>query len=250
MTEGCKFDKEKQNQIVSFSGGKDSTAMLLMMLEKNEPIHSIVFCDTGWEFPEMLDHIDKVEKYIGMEIVRVKPKVDFNYLMLDRKITRGKHAGLKGYGWPSVMRRWCTREKISAIYRYDKTIPNPVACIGMAYDERSRLYSKSSQKYSIRYPLVDYRVTEQEALEYSYSKGFNWKGLYYKFRRVSCFCCPLQRIGELRKLRRYYPALWAIMLKWDNKIPAHNTTAFKDGVTVHDLENRFEYEDRQEVLNF
>ena len=33
--------------IVSFSGGKDSTAMLLMMLEKNMPIDEIIFCDTG-----------------------------------------------------------------------------------------------------------------------------------------------------------------------------------------------------------
>jgi len=239
------YDK---NQIVSFSGGKDSTAMLLMMLERDEPIHSVVFCDTGWEFPEMLEHIDKVEDYVGMKFVRVKPKVGFDYLMLEREIKSGKHAGLKGYGWPSVMRRWCTREKVSTINRFCKTVSNPLSCIGMAYDEHSRLYSKFSQKYSIRYPLVDYHVTEQEALEYCYEKGFYWNGLYSKFRRVSCFCCPLQRLGELRKLRRYCPDLWAKMLEWDNKMPAHNTTAFKDGVTVHDLEKRFEYEDRQEVL--
>ena len=51
--------------IVSFSGGKDSTAMLLMMLEKNMPIDEIIFCDTGKEFPQMYEHIEKVQKYIG-----------------------------------------------------------------------------------------------------------------------------------------------------------------------------------------
>ena len=51
--------------VISFSGGKDSTAMLLMMLEKNMPIDEIIFCDTGKEFPQMYDHIDKVQKYIG-----------------------------------------------------------------------------------------------------------------------------------------------------------------------------------------
>lgn len=51
--------------IVSFSGGKDSTAMLLMMLEKNMPIDEIIFCDTGKEFPQMYDYIDKVQKYMG-----------------------------------------------------------------------------------------------------------------------------------------------------------------------------------------
>lgn len=46
------------SNIVSLSGGKDSTAMLLMMLERGEDIHSVVFFDTGWEFPEMHEHID------------------------------------------------------------------------------------------------------------------------------------------------------------------------------------------------
>ena len=51
--------------IISFSGGKDSTAMLLMMLEQNMPIDEIIFCDTGKEFPQMYEHIEKVQKYIG-----------------------------------------------------------------------------------------------------------------------------------------------------------------------------------------
>ena len=45
--------------IVSFSGGKDSTAMLLKMIEKGMPIDEIIFCDTTAEFPEMYDHIKK-----------------------------------------------------------------------------------------------------------------------------------------------------------------------------------------------
>ena len=32
--------------IVSFSGGKDSTAMLLRMLEENMQVDEIIFCDT------------------------------------------------------------------------------------------------------------------------------------------------------------------------------------------------------------
>ena len=60
----CGRDKELEH-IVSFSGGKDSTAMLLMMMEKNLPIDEIIFCDTGKEFPQMYEHIEKVQKYIG-----------------------------------------------------------------------------------------------------------------------------------------------------------------------------------------
>ena len=48
--------------IVSFSGGKDSTAMLLMMIEKKMQIDEIIFCDTTVEFPQMIEHIDQVEE--------------------------------------------------------------------------------------------------------------------------------------------------------------------------------------------
>ncbi len=35
--------------VVSLSGGKDSTAMLLRMLEEEMPVDIILFCDTGME---------------------------------------------------------------------------------------------------------------------------------------------------------------------------------------------------------
>jgi len=38
----------KPNNIVAFSGGKDSTAMLFKMLEHGEKIHSACFFNTGW----------------------------------------------------------------------------------------------------------------------------------------------------------------------------------------------------------
>lgn len=38
---------EIMKHIVKFSGGKDSTAMLLMMLERGLPVDEIIFCDTG-----------------------------------------------------------------------------------------------------------------------------------------------------------------------------------------------------------
>ena len=48
--------------IAFFSGGKDSTAMLLLILENNLPLDEIIFNDTTVEFPDMYDHIDKVKK--------------------------------------------------------------------------------------------------------------------------------------------------------------------------------------------
>lgn len=58
--------------IVSFSGGKDSTLMLLLMIEKGMPIDDIVFADTGMEFQELYDYIERIENYIGRKVIRIK----------------------------------------------------------------------------------------------------------------------------------------------------------------------------------
>ena len=187
--------------------------MLLMMLEKNEPIHSVVFFDTGWEFPEMKAHIGKLEKYTGLEFIRLKPTEPFDYLLNEKPIIarkgpmKGKPHRI-GNGWPSAMRRWCTRLKINAIEKYYRQQKDFISCIGFAADEAKRVPVVSKKKWPERYPLIEWDVSEQEALQYCYDHGFDWGGLYELFGRVSCYCCPLQRIGELRNLRTHRPELW------------------------------------------
>ncbi len=234
--------------IVSFSGGKDSTAMIHWLLEKNYPVDGVIFMDTGWEFPAMLDHIDLVEKNIGMKITRVKPKKSFEHWLLHQPVA-AKKGPMKGKvhrignGWPSSMRRWCTRQKIDAIDGVMKSYGKASMYIGIAADEKHREGSKE-KKYSRSYPLIEWDKTEADCLEYCKSLGYQWNGLYDIFARVSCFCCPLQRIGELKNLRKHFPDLWAQMLEWDNE----NMRGFRGYKSVHDMEQRFAEEDRQLTL--
>lgn len=79
--------------IISFSGGKDSTAMLLKMLENNMQIDEIIFCDTGKEFPQMYEHIKKVEDYIKRPITILKAEKSFDYYMFEHEKTKGKNNG-------------------------------------------------------------------------------------------------------------------------------------------------------------
>ncbi len=244
------YSNDNINQVVSLSGGKDSTAMLEMMIERGEHIHSVVYCDMGpWEFPAMHDHIKVIEQSTGITIVRVKPRWNPVYQLIEKPvIKRGSQEIYRlGYSWPSYMRRWCTREKVNALRRYLKKIPGVVSCIGFAMDETDRLetsYAKS-RKSTCRYPLIEYDVTEAAALKYCYDKGYTWNGLYEIFGRVSCFCCPLQRLGELRKLRRYFPDLWSRMLDWDSQIDTSWGMGFRGYKTVRDLERKFKEEEMQ-----
>ena len=107
---------KEQYHLVSFSGGKDSTAMLLGMLERDMKIDCILFCDTGLEFPAMYDHIAKVEKDIGRKITSVRAEHTYEELMFDVPVRRSADspvvrqygAQLNGYGWPGPRQRWCT----------------------------------------------------------------------------------------------------------------------------------------------
>lgn len=65
----------EMNYIVSLSGGKDSTYMLMELLRRNYPIDEIIFCDTGAEFKQMYDHL---------ELVKEKLKVPITVLQNDR----------------------------------------------------------------------------------------------------------------------------------------------------------------------
>jgi 3'-phosphoadenosine 5'-phosphosulfate sulfotransferase (PAPS reductase)/FAD synthetase len=228
--------------IVSFSGGKDSTAMLLMMLERGMQIDEIRCFDTGWEFPQMYDHWKQVEAYTGREITILRPKKSFEYWMLNHNLKPRKNTNCmrKGYGWPAPMTRWCTAIKRDTLNR--NIAQNTIKYVGIAFDERKR----EKDDVKIRYPLIEQCITEAEALKYCMNRGFTWGGLYDIFRRVSCFCCPLQPLGEVRKIRKHFPYLWTQMLEWDSQV-RDSTIPFKF-VGVHALDARFSREDMQSKL--
>jgi len=228
--------------------------MLLMMIERKEPIHSVVFFDTGWEFPGMLDHVKKLSANIWdrhrIKTWTLHPRLPFEYWMFYKPIVarKGEMKGQihrYGNGWPSPSRRWCTARKVAQIEYYQKPIPNVVSCVGYGADEAHRI--KENSTIPKRYPLIEWGITESDALQYCRDHGYDWDGLYDLFPRVSCYCCPLQRIGELRTLRQNFPNLWAKMLELDKLQPSH-CGGFKDYKSVHSFDRRFAEEDRQMTI--
>ena len=67
MRETIQNANGKQFHAVSLSGGKDSTAMLLLMIERDMPIDMVLSADTGMEFPEMYEHLAKLDEHLFRE---------------------------------------------------------------------------------------------------------------------------------------------------------------------------------------
>ena len=91
--------------VASFSGGKDSTAMLLHMLALGMPIDEVVNVDTGMEFPAMYRHIEKVRQVVeqaGVKFTRLKADKTFEYYLTRHPVKRRspEFMGVIGYGWP------------------------------------------------------------------------------------------------------------------------------------------------------
>jgi 3'-phosphoadenosine 5'-phosphosulfate sulfotransferase (PAPS reductase)/FAD synthetase len=224
--------------VVSFSGGKDSTALVIGMIERNYQIDDIIFCDTGVEFPQMYEHIDKVEKYIGRKVTKLKAEHSFEYMMFDYVKTKGKHKGEKGYGWSDFRNRWCTSYlKKGMVKRYLRQYEDVVEYHGIAVDEAHRT-NKNNEKI-IKYPLIEWNMTEKDCLEYCYSKGFDWGGLYKDFARVSCYLCPLQRLSELKVIYNKYPELWQKMRELDDRCIKQFGRKFRADYSIRELERKF-----------
>lgn len=218
--------------IVSFSGGKDSTAMLLMMLERGIPVDRVLCVDTTKEFPQMYEHIKKVQAMIEPLKIEVV-KIDFDYFFADKEIMRGANKGKFGYGWARMPNRWCTGKKIQPMRKLIKK--GDTEYIGIAFDEKERVKRDYVKNQNCRFPLVEWQITERQALDYCYSKGLDWGGLYKKFHRVSCWCCPLSRIGSLRTLYNDFPELWKELEEMDKK----SWRNFKSNYTVTELREKF-----------
>ena len=223
--------------IVMFSGGKDSTAMLLLMIEKGMQIDEICFADTGMEFPEMYEHIEKVEKHINRKIIKLNIRKNWMYWFSEHEKTRGKNKGEKGYGWCGKYHcRWGTSLKKESINKYLKHLKKEYELVeyhGVASDEWAR--TQKNKGRNIKYPLIDFGFTEKQALEYCYGKGFNWNGLYDNMVRVSCFCCDQKRIGELKWIFNERPELWEILLKMQSQTKYN----FKQNLSLFDIDKKF-----------
>ena len=116
---------------------------------------------------------------------------------------------------------------------------NIVQYLGIAADEPERI--ARHQKPGFKLPLVEVGWDEAFCRQICEENDL-LSPIYTTSARGGGWFCHNQGVNQLRLLRKDYPDLWALLLKWD----ADSPTTFKpDGHTVHDYELRFRMEDER-----
>lgn len=202
--------------IASVSWGKDSTAMLYLIIEKGLPLDEVIFFDTGAEFDAIYKVRDKVVKELleplGIKYTELKPSKPFFDLMLNHKHLTKKGTIRTGYGWCGGLCRWGTSQKLNTINKYCK---NAIQYIGIAYDEEERYKRLTPNKIA---PLYNYKITEENALLMCYERGILFDKLYTILKRVSCWCCRNKNLHEIENYKNYLPEYFNKLIKLEEEI--------------------------------
>lgn len=231
------------SNIVSCSLGKDSVAMLILMLDEGIPVDRIIFADMGpeAEFEETYAFLHKVEATLGVAIERVQSnKWTWDSYFFSRCV-KGKSKG-SVRGFP------CNTGRGRCKYKRElKTKPLDAAMgagntifLGIAADEKQRAEAKQyiDAPNTYRFPLIEHGMTEAECRAVCESRGL-LHPLYQYFKRLGCWQCPNQGLDALRMLRHRWPEKWLKLREYQLVCD----WSFKADWDVEQLENRFAKED-------
>lgn len=202
----------KQLHIISWSGGKDSTAMVVRMLEIGMQVDVLLFADTKEEFKAMYIHQRVFRRWIKanyphVKIVTVRTLAEFKGWMTG-KVTRGRLEG-KERGWPLKLHPcyWTREAKFKML---DPICKGHQRYIGYAANEPKRIAAAEKQE-GYNTPLNDWGWDEDKCLRYLEERGLSCQ-LYRDFNRTGCYFCPKQPIKNLEIIYRKYPEEWAKMM--------------------------------------
>ncbi len=211
---------------VGLSGGKDSTATLLWMLNESGYKKSSIkafFCDVGNEHDLTYQHIEKINTELH-PVETIYPKETF--------FEQAKRKGR----FPATKARFCTVElKIWPIRDYFKILldkgNNIISHVGTRREEKGVGGSREkilewdidlTMGTKIRRPLFDWKI--QDIIDIHNRYNFPMNPLYgYGCKRVGCFPCIMSSKPELYALQYYFPERIDEISNWEKEL---NSTFF------------------------
>lgn len=239
---------------LSWSGGKDSTASIILAHEHNEPLDTIVFCEVMYDLknnisgenPQHIKFIREKAKPLfeswgyKVDILRAdRDYLDFFHRIIEKPRKHMDHKGKK-FGFPVFGLCGVKRDlKLKPIKEYYKGIPGDVIqYVGICADEKRRLLSLHSQPGRIS--LLDkYGFTEQMAREKC--EEYELLSPSYQFSdRGGCWFCPNAKLAEHREIKKLYPDVWNQFVSLENEDNVANYKYNVYGKTLHEIDEELE----------
>ena len=236
--------------IHSWSGGKDSTASIILDHLHNSPPLSteIVFAEVMFdlkneisgELPEHIDFINnvaipKLESW-GYKVTKVRSDKDYLdcfYHVITRSKTPEKNGRM--YGFPIQGRCIINNYvKIKAIKKAKNLMAGKIQIIGIAIDEPKRL-EKAHKDGNISL-LEQYGLTEQDA--YSLCKEYGLLSpIYEHSNRGGCWFCPNMKPREQYNLYYNNRDLWDRLERLSHEDNLASDKFYRGG-TFEDFSNK------------
>ena len=213
--------------VASCSGGKDSVAMVLGLIEKDFPLDCVLMVDLGKEFNciyRVWDKLCKVMDEHGVKHEQLKPEKPFDWHFAEREVRERKGGVHYGYSWCGGRVRWGTTMKRQLLEKFyaDNYGSEPICeYVGIASDENDRAVIQRSANIKA-YPLIMWGMTENDCLIKCYRSGFHWdengRELYDYLERVSCYCCGNKNLRECKAVIRNFPEYWQKIKDMETRI--------------------------------
>jgi phosphoadenosine phosphosulfate reductase len=184
---------------VSYSGGKDSLATLLLVLEAGmRP--KVLFADTGLEFPETVENVRKTASALGLELVVEEAGEAF-------------WENLPRFGPPGRDARWCCKCcKLGPITRLiSREFPGGV--LSFIGQRRYESEARASKGPVWKNPWVPGQTGASPIQEwtsfsvwlYIFSKKAAYNPWYERgLDRIGCFLCPATNFADLELVRKSF----------------------------------------------
>ena len=181
---------------LSFGGGVNSVAMLLMLHEQKKDFEA-VFVNHGTDWPETYLYLDMLQEWLGKKGL---PKIT----ILKPNVTGFDN--LYSYCWyykmvPSFMFRWCT-DKFKVRPQQNYCQSPAFTMLGIDAGESHRAKIATSNGFENRYPLIEAGITRDGCKDIIRAYGLPIP------MKSGCFICPYQRAAQWKQLRRVHPDLF------------------------------------------
>lgn len=206
--------------IAMLSGGRDSTAMVIKMLQEKMPVDYIIFTDTQNEFPDMYKYIHKVDAYIyrkfNKRITIIHTKKTFND-WAKGKIKKGVRKGMvRGIPMVTVPCFWKRDSKVRPFEYFLKEngITEYTQYIGYTYFEKNRANVKDENQ---RFPLIEFKMCAADVDRLLESVDLI-NPLYKRFNRTGCFFCPYMSNRAFYLVKKFHPSEWLEMKSLEQQL--------------------------------